>query len=193
MPRHERKYTVPEEEVGGLAAHLRQAGWRPAYSARHVNSLYFDRLDRPRYLQNVEGLGWRNKVRIRWYGDFWGRVDEPVLEVKIKAGHAGRKRRAALPAFDLEPRTQRKSLGTLLTAADLAEGELRHLEAVLATRYRRRYYVTRDRRLRLTVDDPVRYLRPPGPRGFTSRWRRDPDGVIELKYDVGREADAQTL
>ncbi len=193
MSRHERKYTLPNHLAGDFAAGLRPAGWRQAHPSRHVNSLYFDGLTRPRYLENVEGLGWRNKIRIRWYKDFWGRIDEPILEVKLKAGHAGSKRRWPIPAFDLTTSTPRRTLSALPSAADAGTDELRQLDVVLATRYRRRYYTTRNQHLRLTVDDKVSYLRPPGPRGFTSVWHRDRDCVIELKYDVEHEPEAHRL
>ncbi len=193
MSRHERKYTLPGYLAGDLAARLRPAGWRRAHPPRYVNSLYFDGVERPRYLENVEGLGWRNKIRIRWYGDFWGQIDTPVLEVKLKAGHAGSKRRWSVPAFDLDKRTPRQALRRLPSAVEAGTDELRRLDVVLATRYRRRYYTSRSLRLRLTVDDKVAYLRPPGPRGFTSIWRRDYDCVIELKYDVDHEPEAHLM
>ena len=192
--RHERKYTLPAHLAGEVAVWLRRrpGGLRPVYAPRYVNSLYFDGPERPRYLENVEGLGWRNKVRIRWYGELWGDVAEPVLEVKLKAGHAGDKLRFPLPAFELSRTTSRRTLNALLTTtAEATQPEvLRDLEVVLVTRYRRRYYTTRDRQVRLTLDDDVRYLRSPGTRGFTASFQRDTETILELKYDVAQESAA---
>ncbi len=192
--RHERKYTLPAHLAADVAVWLRlqPGGLRPAYPPRYINNLYFDSSERRRYLDNIEGLGWRDKVRIRWYGELWGTLAEPVLEIKLKAGHAGGKHRFPLPAFTLSRSTSRKTLNAIPAAA--TEGsprqELRDLEAILVTRYRRRYYATRDRRIRLTLDEDVRYLRGPGTRGFTSSWRRDNETILELKYDVEQEVAA---
>lgn len=193
-PRHERKYTLPAHLAGDVVAWLRlgPGGLRPAYGSRRVNNLYYDDPARRRYLDNVEGLGWRTKVRARWYGELWGPLAEPVLELKWKAGHAGGKRRFPLPSFELTRTTPCKALSAWLGQADGAPDtdRLRTLDPVLVTRYRRRYYATRDRRVRLTLDDDVRYLRGPGHRGFTAAWQRDPETIVELKYDVEQETAA---
>ncbi len=194
MPwRHETKYTVPLAGAGLAAGRLPllPQGLREVYPPRWVNSLYFDALTGERYLQTVEGLGQRSKVRARWYGEAWGEISSASLEIKHKAGHAGRKETVALPPFQLSRSTPRRDLRRLPAAAPriaLAE----RLEPVLLTRYRRGYWATRDGLLRLTLDRDVRYLGIGG-LGFAATWRHDPRRVVELKYDVEHRPAAEAL
>ena len=194
--RLERKYTLPVQLAAEIEARLRLRphGLRQVYPPRHVNNLYFDSPTRRRYLDKIEGEERRVKVRIRWYGDFWGRVENPALELKTRNGHAGAKHRFSLPDFDLARCTRRDDLAALLKVED-GHAYLRPqpLEAVLATRYLRRYYGSSDQNVRLTLDREVLYLRAPGPRGFTSRWRRDGRVVAELKYGPDQEPRGQEL
>ena len=186
--RHETKYTVPPAGAGLIAGRLPllPQGLRQVYPPRWVNSLYFDALTGERYLQTVEGLGRRIKVRLRWYGEAWGEVASALLEIKRKAGHAGRKQTVELEPFELSRSTPRRELRRLPAAA--AEP----LEPVLLTRYRRGYWATRDGLLRLTLDRDVRYLGV-GSLGFAATWRHDPQLVIEVKYDVEHRPAAEAL
>ena len=40
-----------------------------SFSPRIVNNIYFDSLDKDNYKNNIEGIGDRHKVRIRWYNN----------------------------------------------------------------------------------------------------------------------------
>lgn len=198
MYRHENKYTVPAHLSSVIESRLRLAapGFRLLHPPRRVNSLYFDDPMATRYWQTVEGLGRRGKVRVRWYGDFWGEVAAPQLELKLKAGHAGRKALYALAPFHLRRATTRRELHALLCGAAATRPEaavLSGLDAVVATRYRRRYYAAAGGRVRLTFDDDVGYLRGPGCRGFSAFWVRDPDLVIEVKYEVEHRRHAEAV
>ena len=52
-----------------------------------MNNIYFDSLDKDNYQNNIDGIGDRHKVRIRWYNNFFGYVKEPKLEIKSKKNH----------------------------------------------------------------------------------------------------------
>ena len=191
--RHETKYTVPLAAAGLVAGRLPllPQGLREIYPPRWVNSLYFDAPTKERYLQTVEGFGWRNKVRVRWYGEVWGEVAAARLEIKRKAGHAGSKETAELPPFRLSRSTPGRVLRRLAATA-VARLPATGLEPVLLTRYRRGYWATRDGLLRLTLDRDVRYLGLGG-LGFAATWRHDPALVVELKYDVEQRPAAEAL
>ncbi len=166
-------------------------GLREVYPPRWVNSLYFDAPTHQRYRQTVDGLGWRSKVRVRWYGELWGEVSAPRLEIKRKAGHAGHKETAELEPFPLTRSTPRRQLCRIPAAAPQLALDA-GLEPVLLTRYRRGYWATRDGFLRLTLDRDVRYLGIGG-LGFAATWRHDPRQVVELKYDVEHRPAAEAL
>ena len=52
------------------------------YFTRNVNNIYFDTVDFSSYIDNIEGVRDRKKVRIRWYGDLLGECNNPILEIK---------------------------------------------------------------------------------------------------------------
>jgi len=92
--RIEIKYVLPNRLVEDARTQLRahRAGFRKAYERRIVNNIYFDTEDLFAARMNDSGVGKRSKVRLRWYGDP-DIVRDPVLEVKIKSGGYGTKRR----------------------------------------------------------------------------------------------------
>ena len=89
-------YTIREIEA---LVNLHPAIFSQIYHPRFVNNLYLDSLSLNSYFCHVNGLKDRVKVRIRWYGDLFGPVDEPVLELKIKRGSLGRKESFPLASF----------------------------------------------------------------------------------------------
>jgi len=95
----------------------------------------------------------RAKVRFRWYGQ----TDAPergALEVKRRRDHVGWKDTYPVRALPLANRKWleiQRSLRSQLGAA----GKLwfdAHPQAVLINRYRRRYFISGDERVRLTLD-----------------------------------------
>ncbi|MCP5050112.1 MAG: VTC domain-containing protein, partial [bacterium] len=101
--RCERKFTVTESshrEVEGLIK-FHPAMFSEIYRQRYVNNIYFDSPDMKHYEDNVSGTEKRQKVRIRWYGDLFGGVETPVLEIKRKTGVLGSKDGYKLSAFEM--------------------------------------------------------------------------------------------
>ena len=86
--RYERKFFISglKKEDIEFMVKLHPAIFREIYHERTVNNLYFDSYEMKSYLDNVSGNSQRAKVRIRWYGDLFGIIEKPVLEVKIKRG-----------------------------------------------------------------------------------------------------------
>ena len=54
-------------------------------------NFYFDSVNFNNYYDNLDGNIFRTKIRIRWYGDLFGYIENPVLELKIKNGLLGNK------------------------------------------------------------------------------------------------------
>jgi len=198
MYRYERKYILPDYLLAEVVMRLKLHGFvfSQAYPPRYVNSLYFDHPAREQYLDSVDGVAQRRKVRIRWYGDLWGRITEPTLELKIKQGLMGAKRRLRLAAFEFASHTRRTDMIHLLTQVrDPAfMAELQALEPVRLVRYRRQYYQSFDKQIRLTLDNQVEYLRPPhGSCVPLAPWRDDRHAIVELKYPAVDNKRAQGL
>ena len=132
---------------------LHPVGFRVAYPARRVNSLYFDTPTQEGIRANLWGLSLRNKLRLRWYGEEWPEV-QPILELKHKDALLGTKSRFALPGpVDLSrPWTE---ILTTLRARLPPEGRMlleKISEPILLNHYQREYYVGLDTAVRVTLD-----------------------------------------
>ncbi|MSP90451.1 MAG: VTC domain-containing protein [Myxococcales bacterium] len=158
--RHEVKWLVRAEEGARLAAWVRthRAGFRSGFADRVVTSVYYDSVVLEDFLANGAGLSLREKVRLRWYGATWTPV-QAQLEVKGRIDTVGWKASAAMAAsLDLHRQTWRE-ITALLRAAVTGTALQPHIDArpepVLITRYRRSYFLSRDERLRVTIDADV--------------------------------------
>ncbi len=102
--RYERKFLVDrldQHQVMGLIKRHPAMFCQP-YPPRFINNFYLDTAHMVNYRDNVDGAADRRKVRIRWYGELMGQIENPVLEFKIKRGLVGTKKHHPIPGF--EPR-----------------------------------------------------------------------------------------
>ena len=63
---------------------------------------YFDTMNMDNYLDNEFGTAQRVKTRVRWYGNLFGEIQEPVLQLKMKNGIVGSKITFPLVSFTLD-------------------------------------------------------------------------------------------
>ena len=127
------------------------------YPPRQVNSLYFDNIEGEAFQDNLAGVSRRHKLRWRWYGDDLGLV-RGSLELKTKVGRLGSK--ILLPiesSFDFRHLTWTEILRKLKQGVNGPFSFwLEQLsQPYLITSYRREYYETMDREVRLTLDSGV--------------------------------------
>lgn len=186
--RFERKYHIEGVGTREIESWVMRcpAIFREAFPPRYINNIYFDTSSLGNYNQNLDGVANRTKIRIRWYGDLFGRVSRPVLEYKIKRGMVGTKDSHGLVDFDFEEGFCVDSLKAVFEASRLDESVMHDLSLVsptLVNRYYRKYYLSADRDYRITIDSSLDFYR-------IARWdnffvvRRSLDGstVMELKY-----------
>lgn len=185
--RYERKF-VPEgftpEALLGLVRH-HPALFREVFPERTVNNLYFDTQNLRHYTDHVNGAANRVKIRVRWYGDFHGKKEHPTLEFKIRHGAVSRKVTYPLPALDLDGEFDRKEFNAALDSLPpMVRHQMREHVPWVANRYRRRYFCSADRKVRLTLDWQLESL---DARHAGLRLRpmpgTNPPLVVELKYD----------
>ena len=91
--RYERKFFIAElskYEVKSIVK-MHPVIFSELYHKRFVNNIYFDSFNFKNFLDNIEGVTDRIKIRIRWYGILFGYVENPILEIKIKKGLLGKK------------------------------------------------------------------------------------------------------
>ena len=89
--RYERKFfitSLSKYEAVALVK-LNSAMFTEIFHHRFVNNIYFDSFRLNNYHENVAGDSRRIKIRVRWYGELFGDIERPVLEIKIRNGLLG--------------------------------------------------------------------------------------------------------
>lgn len=193
--RYERKFLLSSLTLQEIEAivNLHPAMFSEIFHSRYVNNIYFDSIAMKNYFDNVDGLAGRMKVRIRWYGDLFGNIEEPVLEFKIKQGSVGRKESFPLKGFSVDEHLELECLGDVLESSDIPESlrlNLGEMEALLLNRYRRKYFLSWDKKYRITLDSDLTYC-PIVNTSFLHRYVDKTTVVLELKYgpENDRHAD----
>jgi hypothetical protein len=194
--RFERKVAIQGLSLQEMRLWIRThpAVFREQHPARAVNNVYLDTPELGAYAVHVDGAERRFKLRVRWYGDARGRVEAPVLEIKIKRGHVGSKERFALPPLEydggLDVGALRAAVAPQITDRDVAAA-LDRVVPVLFNRYDRHYFASGDGRLRLTIDTGLRFESLRGRRFGPLDVHDERDHLVfELKYAVADEARA---
>lgn len=158
--RQEIKFVATESDTHRLRHWLRlhAADFHIPYPDRWVNNVYFDTHDCSAYSDNISGASYRTKLRYRWYGQ----SDYPQdgnLEIKFKRNYFGWKRRFLCPKSPwvdgLYWRDIRRNLGEMLGVEAKIWLEARPNPTIL-NRYYREYFVTRDTKIRVTIDSRQR-------------------------------------
>jgi hypothetical protein len=197
--RYERKFLIDQldhHQVRGIVRRHPAMFIQP-YPPRFINNFYFDTADMGNYFDNVNGAADRRKVRIRWYGELVGHIQNPILEFKIKRGLVGTKLHFLLPAFDVDVGFGDETIRRLALQADISLDIKRCLldqKVVLLNRYYRYYYASRDGKYRLTVDTDLSYCRVARYNNLFAHSQYDHEHcIVELKYDVDDDRSAMRI
>ncbi|MBT8265599.1 MAG: VTC domain-containing protein [Bacteroidia bacterium] len=187
--RFERKFTVPDSysftEIEHVV-HTNRFLFREVFHERQVNNIYFDTLGFTDYFDNVLGVANRKKIRIRWYGDTFGEIAKPVLEIKIKKGLVGDKWSYKLKPFTLNNDFTNSYIQSIFEASDLPASILESVKMVTPTllnSYSRRYFLSANNKYRVTLDYSLLYHRIDKRfNNFKRQPETDPNKIVELKY-----------
>jgi len=186
--RYERKFIAVASSVREVELIVKHhpALFRAAYPPRDINNVYLDTPGMNSYHAHLNGAANRQKTRIRWYGAARGEIAKPVLEKKGKRGLVNYKRSTVLPAMSFDGGLSCDALVTACTRAGASRETTDHLACrrpAIFNRYRRQYFESADRRVRLTIDFSLEFA-DLGDRPHARRAAFTEDGfiVVELKY-----------
>ena len=194
--RFERKFLIPNTLSidAEILIKSHPALFREIYPERFVNNIYLDDHNLNHLSDAVDGTTDRLKVRIRWYGDLFGKVSTPQLELKFKRGTVGRKATFILNDFDLEPGAITESFLRAWNEFQLptvTKPYLERLRPILLIRYQRRYFLSADHKFRLTLDKDLTTYALSGRTG--SRPIQPSIQILELKYAEEHEVTADQV
>ena len=197
--RFEKKFFISRMNASAVDVLIKthSALFRPLYHERRVNNIYFDTIGLANYEDHVAGAANRWKVRMRWYGETFGEVKDPVLEIKMKYGEVGMKKNFSLPPTFIGDIIDQHALFNLLRQSSVSsywKSQLQDLRPVLLNSYVRSYWMSADSSVRVTVDkDWTSYFITPS----SSLRIASPivhDGVIlEMKYSIQSQDNAASI
>lgn len=197
--RYERKFAIVDASIAEVEQHVRHhpALFFPEYAPRIVNNIYLDTPDLRNYRQNVDGHSHRAKLRARWYGPLFGAVPQAVLEQKCKRGHLGTKQSARLAPFEFGQQASALGVRRWLETSSLPENlhhEIQSAEPTLVNLYRRQYFRSHNRQVRLTIDSALTFFRfQRHANSFLTRVEVRALVVLELKYSAAASEEAAAV
>jgi hypothetical protein len=186
--RYERKFVAQGLDRAQIEAMLLRhpALFYEPYPPRFVNNIYLDTIEFANYGDNLAGAADRTKIRLRWYHDLFRRVDDGILEFKVKQGLVGWKEQYAFPPFTFQAGFAGRDFSDWVAASSLPpEVKLRLMlqQPSLVNRYLRSYFATRDGRFRVTVDTDLMYYKVNRlSNRFLVRQEEKDTLILELKY-----------
>ena len=198
--RYERKFLISgvnRKEIESIIK-LHPALFTEIFSERYINNIYFDTFDKNNYFENINGNSERMKVRIRWYGSLFGKIENPTLEIKIKKGLLGLKKRFSLLPFKLDHNIDYLDFFALVEKSGISEEidkiDLKSLFPVILNGYKRKYFLSADKEYRITIDsDQIFYAIDKRNNSFMNKQEDRANIIIELKYDFNADKNADRI
>lgn len=187
--RYERKFVISGVSKSGIEQIVKShpSAFSELFHERNINNIYLDTPNLTYFQDNVVGKSRRKKVRIRWYGELYGRIEKPVLEFKFKAGAVGEKLSFRIKAFTLDENFSQNTLLESFAASDLPDWvreDILPLEPHLLNRYTRKYFLSFDKKFRTTIDNQLIYLDiSRRNNSFIKKSVNEKDIIVELKYN----------
>lgn len=198
--RYERKFFIPSMSVQEVEHILKKnsAFFTEIFEPRFINNIYFDSIDKKSFFDNVDGVLNRIKFRIRWYGDLFGKIEKPVLEVKGKEGLLGYKEIYSLKSFTFDKDFNIDRVSALLKdSPDLppyVAERMATLVPMLVNRYKRKYFSSAFGDFRATIDKGMEYYAVNETfNNFFDKVTDDNNSILELKYSPEDDDKANNI
>ncbi|MFO0911655.1 MAG: polyphosphate polymerase domain-containing protein [Pirellulales bacterium] len=197
--RKEFKFVVPGTDWLKLRR-LLEVNARPVvYNRREskVRSIYFDDASLSACYANLNGLGQRDKLRLRWY-DSLVPARSFFVEIKWRRNRVtGKHRLAVTSSQPLGELSYRQITAHLLDdlPVELRPVVLRYHEPTVLVEYSREHYLSTDGAVRLTIDRDIAFFDQTGRRGINTRFRQPLEDLVlvEAKVGVGQEHLVQRM
>ena len=197
--RYEKKYVFSSLNENKFFFHLNRHPFlfERAYDDRFINNIYFDTPSMMCYWDNVIGLSKRVKVRIRWYGDSYGHIQNPILEFKIRNNSLGSKVSFKLDEMVINSNLTIDSIHKQFDQLDISypiKEFLLSLRMTLMNGYSRKYYISKDKKYRLTYDSELHFLSIYNyHNSFTKIVKSSNRRILEMKYDEHMDNHASQI
>lgn len=155
--RQEIKFVARCTELNSICHYLKVS--HGAFSMHHpdrvINNIYYDSFDYRAQAENLSGVSERKKLRYRWYGQAI-LPQAGTLELKCKRNHLGWKLQNQVPSSPYHENATWREITRGIRDQVPSHAKLwldSSPQPVLINRYRRRYFISADGKIRATVDN----------------------------------------
>jgi hypothetical protein len=191
--RKEIKFTFDRADVGKLRRVLETRCTRVTHNCpvSVVRSIYFDDPSMSACHANLNGLGQRTKVRLRWY-DSLRPKQSTFLEVKWRENRITGKHRlhlnCAIDVGSLSYKQLHQGIKRCLPDRFVEPFE-RYRDPAIIVQYNREHFVTPDRQIRITLDYALQFYSQAGKMRISTSFATKMEGfvVLEGKTPIGSE------
>ena len=154
--RFEKKFLIPFHYQNNIYEIILSNPYRfnECFKERIINNIYFDDFKLNSAKDNIDGNPMRSKFRLRWYGNKYGLL-KSVIEKKIKKGNIGSKLYYEISDFVLSKESNQFSIQSQIEKKCKNISMLNNLKffkPILLNSYRRRYFISLDKKVRITID-----------------------------------------
>ena len=197
--RRETKFVFENTDVKTIRSFLQGSSKRLVHNrpVSIVRSVYFDDVCLSACHANLDGLGRRRKLRLRWY-DAPKPGKQCYLEVKWRDNRVTGKHRmlitSDLPVGEMSYQNLHEELIKVVPERLVAD-VVTYSEPVVIVEYKREHFASSDGRLRSTIDYDLKYYDQTGKRAITLSFPQyKPDFIVlEGKTPVGSERELREM
>tara|TARA_Y100000389_G_C17457962_1_gene519486 strand:- start:1461 stop:2132 length:672 start_codon:yes stop_codon:yes gene_type:complete len=153
--RQEIKFNTYSIYENNILNWLRLNNFHEIFNKRHVNNIYFDDLNLQCLMANLHGDSNRFKIRLRWYDN---NLDNLFFEIKIKKNIFGYKKIYKIKDLFIYHGISKNSLINSIEKKlpkDFNNRFNRFKFIQLVNSYDRRYYLSSDKKFRITIDKNI--------------------------------------
>jgi hypothetical protein len=197
--RREAKFVLHGMDVGRLRSLLSGQLRAQVHNEKvsTVRSVYFDDPSFSACHANLDGVGLRRKVRIRWY-DALQPGDHFFFEIKWRNNRVTGKHRweirSEIPLADVPLLAAREHLQSMIPT-DHQANVFGYSDPVMIVEYKREHYVSLDKVFRFTIDYDLKFYDLYGRRNFQFSFPSSCDDflVLEAKFPPGCDGELRQL
>ena len=132
--------------------------FREIFQKRKINSIYFETKNFDDLLDTIDGEKNRSKLRMRWYGETFNCVIEPILENKIKINNKNYKKKQNLKETNISNEISiteiKKIINNIKILDNHAQIKYNTRDPNILLSYDRRYFMFKN--IRITLDTNLR-------------------------------------
>ncbi|MBS3151246.1 VTC domain-containing protein [Candidatus Woesearchaeota archaeon] len=189
---YERKFRVDEltkEEVE-LIIKKNVGHFNEIFHQRVINNIYLDTQSFSNYTDNLDGIPEKIKIRIRWYGNTFGLIKNPHLEIKMRNEFLVNKRKYPLNDFKIDNDFSLDDLKKNIISSKVPnriKEEIKSLRFSLFNTYIRKYFMSAHNVCRLTIDSDMRFIYLSKNTNLFLKRARDDAIIVELKYNKNKD------